>query len=436
MNHIYIPVRIKFLLALGISSCWTVLSVFLAQPWFSDLSSVIGPWLAAYLIGFVAIVPGFMNSFVLFSLLLDRRPVEKTNLNYPPVTILVAAYNEEDGIADTLLSLQNQDYPAQMRIIVLNDGSKDRTPEILQHLKQRIVEVEVLDFNQNYGKSHALNVGLQKTITDLVITVDGDCFVKQNAVRKLVERYLSDPPNTAAVAGEMLIRNSRENWITKAQEWDYFLGIAAIKRIQSLFQGTLVAQGAFSLYERRCLASVGGWSKTVGEDIVLTWKLLDAGYRIGHAENACAFTRCPNTLTKFLRQRQRWSRGLIEAFKANPKILFKPRLTMLYVWWNLLFPLMDLAYTIGFLPGIVLACFGHFWIVGPMTLALLPAAAILNRVMLRASEQMFAEQSLKVRSNISGFVFYMLAYGLVLQPACVWGYLSELLKLRKHWGTK
>lgn len=412
------------------------MSVFLAQPWFSDLSSVIGPWLAAYLIGFVAIVPGFMNSFVLFSLLLDRRPVEKTNLNYPPVTILVAAYNEEDGIADTLLSLQNQDYPAQMRIIVLNDGSKDRTPEILQHLKQRIVEVEVLDFNQNYGKSHALNVGLQKTITDLVITVDGDCFVKQNAVRKLVERYLSDPPNTAAVAGEMLIRNSRENWITKAQEWDYFLGIAAIKRIQSLFQGTLVAQGAFSLYERRCLASVGGWSKTVGEDIVLTWKLLDAGYRIGHAENACAFTRCPNTLTKFLRQRQRWSRGLIEAFKANPKILFKPRLTMLYVWWNLLFPLMDLAYTIGFLPGIVLACFGHFWIVGPMTLALLPAAAILNRVMLRASEQMFAEQSLKVRSNISGFVFYMLAYGLVLQPACVWGYLSELLKLRKHWGTK
>lgn len=428
--------RIKYLLALLFASCWSFLSVFLAQPWFSDLSAIVGTWFAAYLIGFIAIVPGFMNSFVLFSLLLDRRPSVKVDLDYPSITILVAAYNEEDGISDTLFSLQNQDYPAQMKIIVLNDGSKDRTPEIVHHLKQQIIEVEVLDFKINHGKAHALNVGLQKTLTDLVITVDGDCFVKQNAVRKLVERYLSDPPNTAAVAGEMLIRNSRENWITKAQEWDYFLGIAAIKRIQSLFQGTLVAQGAFSLYERRCLASIGGWSETVGEDIVLTWKLLDAGYRIGHAENACAFTRCPNTLTKFVRQRQRWSRGLIEAFKANPKILFKPRLTTLYVWWNLLFPLMDLAYTIGFLPGIVLACFGHFWIVGPMTLALLPAAAILNRVMLRASEQMFAEQSLKVRSNISGFVFYMLAYGLVLQPACVWGYLSELLKLRKDWGTK
>lgn len=428
--------RTKFLLVLGFASCWLLLSLFLARPWFSDLSAIIGPWFAGYLIGFIAIIPGFMNSFVLFSLLLDKRPPDKSDLDYPAITILVAAYNEEDGIADTLLSLQNQDYPAHMRIIVLNDGSSDRTLEILQKIKQQIVEVEVLSFNKNQGKSHALNIGLQHADTDLIITVDADCFVKLNGIRKLVERYLSDPLNTAAVAGEMLIRNSRENWITKAQEWDYFLGIAAVKRIQSLFQGTLVAQGAFSLYEKRSLELVGGWSETVGEDIVLTWKLLDAGYRVGHAENACAFTRCPNTFAKFVRQRQRWSRGLIEAFKANPGILFRPRLTTLYVWWNVLFPLMDLAYTIGFLPGIVLACFGHYWIIGPMTLALLPGAAILNRVMLHASDKMFAEQSLKVRSNLSGLVFYMVAYGLILQPACVWGYLSELMLLRKRWGTK
>ncbi len=412
------------------------MSLFLARPWFQDLSAITGPWLAGYLIGFIAIVPGFMNIFVLVALLFDRRPRDKTGLQYPPITVLVAAYNEEDGIADTVRSLQNQDYPSTMRILVLNDGSIDQTGEILQVLEKQVYEVEVLTFNRNYGKSHALNIGLHHTTTDLLITVDGDCYVKQNGVRKLVERYLSDPPNTAAVAGEMLIRNSRENWITKAQEWDYFLGIAAVKRIQSLFQGTLVAQGAFSLYERRCLEAIGGWPDTVGEDIVLTWMLLDAGYRIGHAENACAFTRCPNSLSKFIRQRQRWSRGLIEAFKANPRILLKPRLSTLYVWWNMLFPLIDLAYTIGFLPGIVLACFGYFWIIGPMTLALLPAAAILNRVMLRVSEKMFEEQSLKIRSNLSGFIFYMFAYGLILQPVCVWGYLSELLMFRKRWGTK
>jgi biofilm PGA synthesis N-glycosyltransferase PgaC len=323
-----------------------------------------------------------------------------------------------------------------MHIMVLNDGSSDHTGEVVNTLKRQIDALQILSFEQNQGKSHALNYGLAHAVTDLIITVDGDCYVKKNGIRNLVERYLSDPPNTAAVAGEILIRNSRENWITKAQEWDYFLGIAAIKRIQSLFQGTLVAQGAFSLYDRQVIQSIGGWSDTVGEDIVLTWRLLDAGYRIGHAEDACAFTRCPDTLQKFVRQRQRWSRGLIEAFKENPRLLIKPRLTTIYIWWNAIFPLMDLAYTIGFIPGIVLACFGYFWIVGPMTLALLPAAALLNRVMLRTSEKMFKAEHLSLRANLFGFAFYVMAYSLILQPACVFGYFSEIFKLRKSWGTK
>jgi biofilm PGA synthesis N-glycosyltransferase PgaC len=82
------------------------------------------------------------------------------------------------------------------------------------------------------------------------------------------------------------------------------------------------------------------------------------------------------------------------------------------------------------------ACFGYYWIVGPMTIALLPLAAILNRAMLKASERMFSDENLKVRQNFFGFIFYMLAYSLILQPACVLGYISELLKLRKSWGTK
>jgi biofilm PGA synthesis N-glycosyltransferase PgaC len=413
-----------------------LLSVYLAKPWFDDLSLITGPWLAGYLIAFIAIIPGFMNAFVLGSLLVDQRPAHQASYPYPPITILVAAYNEEDGIKDTLLSLQQQDYPAPMHIMVLNDGSSDHTGEVVNTLKRQIDALQILSFEQNQGKSHALNYGLAHAVTDLIITVDGDCYVKKNGIRNLVERYLSDPPNTAAVAGEILIRNSRENWITKAQEWDYFLGIAAIKRIQSLFQGTLVAQGAFSLYDRQVIQSIGGWSDTVGEDIVLTWRLLDAGYRIGHAEDACAFTRCPDTLQKFVRQRQRWSRGLIEAFKENPRLLIKPRLTTIYIWWNAIFPLMDLAYTIGFIPGIVLACFGYFWIVGPMTLALLPAAALLNRVMLRTSEKMFKAEHLSLRANLFGFAFYVMAYSLILQPACVFGYFSEIFKLRKSWGTK
>ena len=86
------------------------------------------------------------------------------------------------------------------------------------------------------------------------------------------------------VAGGVMVRNSRATWMTRAQEWDYFHGIAAIKRVQSLYQGTMVAQGAFSLYDTKTLRESGGWPDCIGEDIVLSWGLLKAGYRIGYCE--------------------------------------------------------------------------------------------------------------------------------------------------------
>jgi biofilm PGA synthesis N-glycosyltransferase PgaC len=406
------------------------------MPWLDDLSTHIGLLFALYLILYIAIIPGFMNSFLLCSLLLDNRPTVKYFNSYPDVTILVAAYNEAPSIKETLLSLINQDYLGLINITVINDGSSDATLDEVKKLQVNHPTLKLIDLGSNGGKAAALNVGLKDSSTDLIITVDGDCWIKSDGVGHLVNRYLSDPVGTKAVAGAILIRNSRENWITKAQEWDYFLGIAAIKRIQSLFQGTLVAQGAFSLYERASLIEVGGWPKTVGEDIVLTWKILAAGHRVGHAEDACAFTRCPNSIKQFVRQRQRWSRGMIEAFKANPKILFKPRYSLLYILWNTQFPLMDIAYTIGFIPGIALALFGKFWIVGPMTLSLIPIAILLNRVMYKAGSSMFEHEHLKIRRNRMGFLSYMLVYSFILQPACVWGYISEIFNLKKNWGTK
>lgn len=434
--RLYIPIKIKFLITLMFATAWALISIYLSMPWLDDLSTHIGLLFALYLILYIAIIPGFMNSFLLCSLLLDNRPTVKYFNSYPDVTILVAAYNEAPSIKETLLSLTNQDYLGLINITVINDGSSDATLDEVKKLQVNHPTLKLIDLGSNGGKAAALNVGLKDSSTDLIITVDGDCWIKSDGVGHLVNRYLSDPAGTKAVAGAILIRNSRENWITKAQEWDYFLGIAAIKRIQSLFQGTLVAQGAFSLYERATLIEVGGWPKTVGEDIVLTWKILAAGYRVGHAEDACAFTRCPNSIKQFVRQRQRWSRGMIEAFKANPKILFKPRYSLLYILWNTQFPLIDIAYTIGFIPGVVLALFGKFWIVGPMTLSLIPIAILLNRVMYKAGSAMFEHEHLKIRRNRMGFLSYMLVYSFILQPACVWGYISEIFNLEKNWGTK
>jgi biofilm PGA synthesis N-glycosyltransferase PgaC len=430
----YVGVRGKFAFALLVSGGWFALTVLIALPWIAELSMRIGAPLALVAVGGIALVPGFMNAFLIASLMLDRRPPRSKPSRYPAVSILIAAYNEEASIADTLRSIANQDYPGAFEVFVIDDGSQDRTAAIVDACDNDWLHL--LRQPHNAGKSAALNRGLAEARFDLVVTLDADSFLYRDALRNLVERYLSDPPNTRAVAGTMLVRNSRRNWVTKAQEWDYFHGIAAIKRVQSLYQGTLVAQGAYSLYERAALREIGGWVDCVGEDIVLTWAMLRKGWRVGHAEDACCFTNAPESLQQFVRQRQRWARGMMEAFRQFPDILVKPRLTTLFVWWNLLFPWLDLAYTVFFVPGVLLALFGIYWIAGPLTLALLPMALGINYVMYRVGSQMFASNGLRVRRNLSGFLTYAFVYSLILQPACVAGYFSEVLGLRKSWGTK
>jgi len=440
--RIYIPVGVKFAIATFAALSWMMLSVLLSRPWMESLSDATHWLFAIFAITFIAYVPGFMNTFLTVSLLLDRRPKRKQPEVYPGVTVLIAAYQEEAAIAGTLESIARNSYPGPLEVLVLNDGSTDRTAAIAANAIDRLTfpadsQVLILDFKVNRGKSAVLNAGLERARHDLIVTVDGDSRLHPRALAKLVERYLSDPPNTQAVAGAILVGNSRENIITGAQEWDYFHGIAAVKRMQSLYQGTLVAQGAFSLYRRSALTEVGGWQDVVGEDIVLSWGLLDKGYRIGYAEDAIAWTNAPNTFRQFARQRQRWSRGLIEALNQHESLLFKPRLTQMFIWWNLLFLPLDATYTFIFIPGVIAAIFFQlYWVAGLMTLAVIPIAILWNTIIFRAQARMFREQGLKVRHNPRGLVFYLVCYALMMQPMCVWGYAVESLGLKKKWGTK
>lgn len=407
-----------------------------ARPWMVDLSHWIGSIPAVLAVGGIAIVPGFMNAFLVISLLLDRRPTHAPLASYPSVTILIAAYNEEASIHDTLAAIGQQRYPASMQVIVINDGSRDRTAQVVRAAQTEYAWLELIDLPTNGGKANALNEGLRHAQHDLILTVDADSQLHGRALVNIVERYVNDPPNTRAVAGAILVRNSRQNWLTRCQEWDYFVGIAAIKRMQSLYQGTLVAQGAFSLYDRQVLSEVGGWPPCVGEDIVLTWALLKAGYRVGHCEDAFCFTNVPTTVRQFVRQRQRWARGMLEAFRQHPDILSTPRLSTFFIYWNLLFPWLDVAFSFAFIPGLVCALFGDYWIVGPMTVTLIPLAGLMSSVMFSVEKKTFRQLHLTVRRNGVGLAIYLLFYSFLLQPASVLGYLDELLKTRKTWGTK
>jgi biofilm PGA synthesis N-glycosyltransferase PgaC len=122
---------------------------------------------------------------------------------------------------------------------------------------------------------------------------------------------------------------------------------------------------------------------------------------------------------------------MMDAFRQVPGVLLEPRLSTFFVWWNLLFPWLDLAYTLLFIPGILLALAGIWWIAGPWTLAFLPMAVGINYVMYRVGSQMFAANGLRVRRNLSGFLTYAFAYSLVLQPACLAGYLAEVFGARR-----
>jgi poly-beta-1,6-N-acetyl-D-glucosamine synthase len=438
----YIPVRYKLLLASLAALAWFGLSLWLAGHWADQLTDLVGLIPAWIIIAGIALIPGLANAFLLAGLLLDRRPDYQRTAGFPPVTILVAAYNEEDCIRATIMTVALQEYDGPVEIIVIDDGSADRTAGIVEQLSAETrfrdnVSLRLLRMGQNGGKARALNAGLREAAHDLIVTIDADTWMRQGSLAAIVSNLIDGPPNTAAAAGTVLVRNSRRNLLTRLQEWDYFHGIAVVKRIQSLFQGTLVAQGAFSIYRRGCLEEVGGWAETLGEDIVLTWAFLARGWRVTYAENAFVFTNVPESYRQFYRQRRRWSRGLIEAFKQHPGVLVRPRFNSPFIWLNLLFPYLDLLYLFVFLPGVFAAVFFQFYaVVGLMTLIVLPLALLVNSVMFIHQRHIFSLHGMKVRRNLAGFLFYMLVYQALMSPASVAGYFSEFFNKRKSWGTK
>ncbi len=433
---IYLSVKTKYTLSVATGLLWMGMSIWLAQTWANELGDHVGIIWSWVLIGGIALVPGFMNAFMAMSLYLDHRPVSQQLPHYPGLTVLIAAYNEEASILDTLSSIHLQAYPGPLQVIVVSDGSTDRTNELVRESTQIYPWLSLVALPRNVGKANALNEALPHAQFSLVATVDGDSWLHHGALVRIVERFMQDPEHTCAVAGAIMVRNSRKNWLTQMQEWDYFQGISSVKRVQSLYQGTLVAQGAFSLYSRRAIQEVGGFPDCVGEDIVLTWAMLKRGHRVGHCEDAILFTNVPETYRQFARQRHRWARGMIEAFKRHPSMILSLRLSTTFIFWNLLFPLLDLAFSLVFLPGVIAACFGVYWIAGPATLALLPMAFLVNYFTFRVGQRTFRHTRLRVRFNPMGFINYSLFYSMLMQPVALWGYASELLGTRKSWGTK
>jgi biofilm PGA synthesis N-glycosyltransferase PgaC len=430
----YVPVRVKLWASFLLALLWVAGSAYLAVPWATELSTYVPVAFAWTIVTLVALLPGGLVAFLGASLAQDRQPALSVTNPTTAVTVVIAARNEQDGIGDTIRYVATGDYDGPVTVVLADNGSTDATVErALQAAADADVELVVVT-ELTPGKSHALNAALAVVDTPYVLTVDADTLLHPQALRRLVSRLESAPSDTVAVAGAVLVRNSRANLLTRMQEWDYFLGIQAVKRTQGLYQSTLVAQGAFSVYRTEQMRRIGGWPDAIGEDIVVTWRLMQGGDRVFYEPTAVAFTDAPTRVRHFMRQRARWARGMLEGLRAVPPWRQQRGMSGAIASIDLLIPLLDVGYGILWLGGLVLALLGLPIIVGWWTLLVLPVTLLVYGL-LRSwqSRRVFAPLGLRVRRNRLGYLAFLLLYQVLCSWASLAGYAQYALGTARRW---
>ncbi|WP_189328932.1 bifunctional polysaccharide deacetylase/glycosyltransferase family 2 protein [Actinoplanes ianthinogenes] len=233
-----------------------------------------------------------------------------------PVSVIVPAYNEKEGIEAAVRSLAGGDYP-EIEVVVVDDGSTDDTAEIAEGL--RLPNVRVVRV-PNGGKSNALNTGIALAKHDLIVTVDGDTVFERDSIQKLVQPF--GDPAVGAVAGNVKVGN-RGTLVSTWQHIEYVIGFNLDRRLYETLNCMPTVPGAIGAFRREALAQVGGISdETLAEDTDVTMALCRQGWRVVYEEHAKAWTEAPTTLEQLYRQRYRWSYGTMQAMWKHRRALF------------------------------------------------------------------------------------------------------------------
>lgn len=284
----------------------------------------------------------------------------------PPITVVVPAYNEEATIAGALRSLLQLEYPS-FEIVVVNDGSRDGTLEVLRREFQLVPfpeayrvsirtqpirgiyrslphrNLRVID-KENGGKADALNAGINAARSPLFCAVDADSVLQRDSLQRVVRPFLEDP-TLIACGGTLRVANGcrvsegfleevgiPRSWLARIQVVEYLRAFLFGRLGWSVMNAMLIVSGAFGLFRRTVVIEAGGYrTTTVGEDMDLVTRLhrlhRTAGkpYRISFVADPICWTEAPETLQTLRRQRERWQRGLLESLVANRRLLFHPR---------------------------------------------------------------------------------------------------------------
>jgi len=237
---------------------------------------------------------------------------------YPLVSVLIPAHNEEQSIRATVASVLNSNYP-HFEIVVVDDGSTDATPRILLELADECPAVRVLIMKQNMGKPSALRYGLLACRGEIILAMDADAFLDANAMRWLVAHFVAGP-RVGAVTGNPRVRN-RTSLIAKIQVGEYSSIIGMIKRTQRILGKVLTVSGVIAAFRKRALLDVGLWDiDMITDDINITWKLEKRFWDVRYEPNALCWILVPETLKGLWRQRVRWAQGGVEVIRRHAGI--------------------------------------------------------------------------------------------------------------------
>lgn len=347
----------------------------------------------------------------------------------PPVTIIVPAYNEGAVIGAAIKSLLELDYPAY-EVLVVDDGSSDNTREVVAALEGRYGDVTVrLVCKGNGGKATALNTGLALARHDFVLCMDGDSRLAPQTL-KVAMRHFSDP-RVAAVAGNVKVANRQTLW-TRLQALEYIEGLNMARRAQGFLRVVNIVPGPIGVFRREVLLNLNGYdTDTFAEDADLTLKLLTAGWHLVYDDGAQAWTEAPESLLDLLKQRYRWTRGILQALKKRAAWLVGPRHGFgIWLSLNLMFfeailwPAVNVLGNGLFAVVAIWSGVGQYVLFWWLLLTLLDVVAALYTVAME-------EEELKL---VPYAVIYRFFFIIVIDVAKLLATVEELFGVRMTWG--
>lgn len=268
------------------------------------------PFFATYSLAVVAYVLGR------FVVSLFYRPIPDRG-DRPRASIIIPAYNEEDGIVGTIASCFASDYPVdRFEVIVVNDGSTDRTWDRILEAKARFPHLYAVDLGRNYGKRGAMAEGMRRASGEIYVFVDSDSYLDPDCLRHLVAPFRD--ARIGAVVGHADVHNATATPWARMQAVRYWSAFRVIKATESMFGGTVIcASGCCAAYRAAAvLPLLDDWEfqrflgrpATFGDDRALTNRVLRR-WRVVYQETARAETVVPERLRVFFRQQLRWKKS-------------------------------------------------------------------------------------------------------------------------------